>query len=397
MHLEFGEIDLLDPALHDAPWPLYTWLREKSPLYQDRNGIWCISRYDDIVKVSRDPDTFTSLEGNRPLLPADHSFIHLEGEAHRKRRELISEWFGPKAISKLEHHVRDVTNELIDNVIESGRTEFVADISAPLPARITCEMTGIPAERSEEVRELLDVFIRGGNGPAHVTDEVNDAFFKFGLIHMDLVEAHRAEPRDNLLSVWLGARIDGEPLNEDQLLFEHTMLMVGGSETTRNAISTGVLELASRPGQREWLRTHPEGIPNAVEEIIRWATPFISMSRVATRDVAWGEHTIREGETLLLLYPAANRDPRKFDEPEAFNVRRNFVKGQLAFGYGRHFCLGARLARSEAMVVFQELLRRMPDWAVSGTPQFSQSSFIRGLNALPLSFTPGPRSAPRPA
>lgn len=393
MHLEFGEIDLLDPATHDAPWPLYTWLREECPLYQDKNGIWCVSRYDDIVKVSKDPDTFTSLEGNRPLLPADHSFIHLEGDLHKQRRDLISEWFGPKAIAKLESHVRDVTTELLDTVIESGHTEFIADIAAPLPARITCEMTGIPAEMSEYARELLDVFIRGGNGPDHVTEEVNDAFFKFGLMHMDLVEQHRAEPKDDLLSVWLNATIDGEPMNEDQLLFEHAMLMVGGSETTRNAISCGVLELATRPEQRQWLIDHPEGIPNAVEEIIRWATPFISMSRMATRDVAWGDHTIRAGETVMMLYPSANRDPRKFKDAETFDVRREFTKGQLAFGYGRHFCLGARLARSEALVVFQELLRRVPDWSIDGTPTYSSSSFIRGLTSLPLAFTPGKRVA----
>ncbi len=392
MHFEHGEIDLLDPAIHDDPWELYTWLREEAPLYRDRNGLWYVSRYDDIVKVSKDPDTFTSLEGNRPGLPADHSFIHLEGDAHRKRRDLIAEWFGAKAIARLEGHIRDVVTELIDAVIESGRSEFVADISAPLPALITCEMTGIPAERAEEVRALLDVFIRGGNGPDHVTEEVNDAFFQFGLIHMDLVEEHRVRPRDDLLQVWMDARIDGEPMNEDQLLFEHTMLMVGGSETTRNAISCGVLELARRPEQRAWLVANPDGLPNAVEEIIRWATPFISMSRTATRDVRWGEHTIAAGDGVVMLYPPANRDPRKFTDPETFDVRRTFQKGQLAFGYGRHFCLGARLARSEALVMLQELLRRIPDWRIDGTPTFTSSSMIRGPATLPLAFTPGPRS-----
>lgn len=389
MHYEFGEIDLLEPTTHDDPWVLYTWLREKSPLYQDKNGVWCVSRYDDIVKVSKNPEIFTSLEGNRPLLPADHSFIHLEGETHRKRRDLIADRFGPKAVAAVEGHIRAVATELIDRVIEAGETDFVADIAAPLPARIMCEMTGIPAELSDEVREILDVFITAGSGPTHVTEQVNDAFFRFGLIHMDLVEAQRGQESDNLLSVWMNARIDGKPMNEDQLLFEHAMLMVGGSETTRNAISSGMLELARHPEQRQWLLEHPEGMPNAVEEIIRWSTPFVSMSRTATQDVEWGEHTIRQGDCVIMLYPAANRDPRRFEDPESFNVRRVFDKPHLAFGYGRHFCLGARLARTEAQVVIEEALRRMPDWELAGTPRYNSSSFIRSITHLPLRFTPG--------
>ena len=385
------EVDLIAPETHVDPWPLYEWLREEAPCYQDSNGIWCVSRYDDIVAVSMDPETFTSTEGNRPLLPADHSFIHLDGDAHRMRRGLVDRFFGLRAVRKMDQHLRDVTNGLIDEIIETGRTDFVHDVAAPLPARIMCEMTGVPAEMSEEVRSWLDVFVKAGSGPDHVVEATNDAFFKFGLLHMDLVEMHRAEPQDDLLQVWIDAELDGEKMNEDQLLFEHTMLMVGGSETSRNAISSGMYALASRPEQRQWLLDNPDGMNNAVEEIVRWATPFISMSRTATRDVELHGQKIKEGDCVLLLYPAANRDPRKFDDPHTFNVRRKFKKGQLAFGYGRHFCLGARLARAEVKVVFEEVLRRMPDWQLDGEPTWALSSFIQGATKLPLTFTPGPR------
>ncbi len=386
-----GELDLIAPQTHVNPWPMYEWLRENAPCYRDKNGIWCVSRYDDIVAISMDPDTFTSTEGNRPLLPADHSFIHLDGPSHRMRRSLVEKWFGPRAIQKMEQHLRDVTNSLLDNVIESGKTEFVADVSAPLPARIMCEMTGIPLEMSDEVREWLDVFIRGGNGPDYVDEMTNDAFFKFGLLHMDLVEAHRAEPQDDLLQIWIDADLDGEKMNEDELLFEHTMLMIGGSETSRNAITSGMAALAAHPEQRQWLLENPEGMNNAVEEIIRWATPFISMSRTATKDVEFAGQQIKEGDCVMMLYPPANRDPRKFDNPQQFDIRRNFKKGQLAFGYGRHFCLGARLARAEVKVVFEEVLRRMPDWELDGEPTLAVSSFIQGYTRLPLRFTPGAR------
>ena len=386
-----GEVDLICPETHIDAWPLYEWLREEAPCYRDKNGLWCVSRYDDVVAISKDPATFTSTEGNRPLLPADHSFIHLDGAHHRMRRGLIEKMFGPRAVQKMAQHLRDVTSGLVDNVIESGQTEFVADIAAPFPARIMCEMTGVPLDMAEQVREWLDVFIRGGNGPDYVDEATNNAFFNFGLLHMDLVELHRANPQDDLLQVWIDAELDGNRMNEDQLLFEHTMLMVGGSETSRNAITAGMVALARHPEQRAWLIDHPEGLSNAVEEIIRWATPFISMSRVATRDVVIHGETIQQGDTVMMLYPAANRDPRKFDNPQSFDIRRSFKKGQLAFGYGRHFCLGARLAREEVKVVFEAVLRRMPDWQLNGEPTRAISSFIQGFTSLPLSFTPGPR------
>lgn len=394
---EFGAIDILEPTTHDNPWPLYTWLREECPLYQDSNGVWVVSRYDDIVSISRDPDTYTSLNGNRPLLPADGSFIHLEGEAHKKRRDLVAEAFGPKAVARMEGHLRDIITGLIDAVIERGETEFVEELAAPLPARIMCEMTGIPLDRAEEVRGMLDAFILAGNGPAQLTEAVNEAFMQFGLLHMDLVEARKEAPTDDLLSLWVHARIDGKPMTEDQLLFEHTMMMVGGSETTRNAISGGIYELARHPEQRQWLIENPDGLPNAIEEIIRWTTPFVSMSRTATRDVAWGDHIIREGDCIKMLYPPANRDPRKFEDAHLFNVRRSFARPHLSFGFGRHFCLGARLARVETQVVLTELLRRMPDWSVVNEPVLASSSFIRGFKRLDLAFTPGPRLGGGPA
>jgi cytochrome P450 family 142 subfamily A polypeptide 1 len=392
MHHEFGELDLLDASHHADPWPLYDWMREEAPAYKDANGHWYVTRYDDIVAVAKDPDTFTSIEGNRPTLPPDHSFIHLDGEAHKARRDLIKDWFSPRAMKQYEQHVRDVASELIDAVIERGTTEFVGDISKPLPARIMCEMTGVPPEMQEQVTEWLDVFTRAGQNAKFVDESVNDAFFGFGLMHMDLVEERRAEPKNDLLSLWVNASPGGGPMNEDQLLFEHTMLMVGGSETSRNALSGGLYMLTQHKDQRDWLRDHPEGLNNAIEEILRWTTPFMSMSRTLTKDVVMHGQQMKAGETIVMMYPPANRDPRHFDDPHRFDVRREFKKGQLAFGFGRHFCLGAPLARLEVKVVMEEVLKRMPDFDLAGEPVFQRTSFIRGLIELPLRFTPGATS-----
>jgi cytochrome P450 family 142 subfamily A polypeptide 1 len=180
-------------------------------------------------------------------------------------------------------------------------------------------------------------------------------------------------------------------MDEDDLLFEHTMMMIGGSETARNAISGGVLELSGLPDQKELLAKNPALLNNVAEESTRWVTPFIRMSRTATADTVFAGAEIKKGQELIMLYPAANRDPRKFNDPYKFDVTRDFSTVKtIAFGYGHHYCIGAFLALAEAKAVFQRLMERMPDWR-AGEPVMTHSSFIRGLKSLPIEFTPGPR------
>ncbi len=387
-------IDLMDPATHSGdPWPLYTWLREEAPVYWDPiNELWAISRYDDIMTVSRNARQFWSTEGNVPKMPADPSFINLDGKAHRDRRKLVSALFSPRAIAKMADHIRDAVDELIDEVIEQGSCEFVADIAAPLPVRMIAEMTGIPSEWHPFLLEWLDEFVKGGNGPDHVTMEVNEAFINFGALHMELVDQRREEPQDDLLTLWVNAEIDGEKLDEDQLLFEHTMMMIGGSETARNAISGGVAALAEHTDQREWLLANPKGCANAMEEATRWVTPFIRMSRTATEDCDLVGTPVKKGDEVMMMYPPANRDPRRWERPDEFDVQRDFkATRNLAFGFGNHFCIGAHLARMEGQIVFEQLLKRMPDWRIAGEVTHQESSFVRGITSMPLEFTPGKR------
>ncbi|MDP6931387.1 MAG: cytochrome P450 [Myxococcota bacterium] len=391
---QFGAVDLLDPDTHAGdPWPLYEWLREEQPMYWDAiNELWCISRYDDIIGLARQPELYTSSEGNVPKMPADASFINMDGKQHYDRRKLVAAYFKPSAIRKMEQHIRDAVDLLIDEVIERGECDFVEDIAAPLPVQLIGEMTGIPEEYFGMVREWMDVFVTGGSGPDHVTDEVNEAFINFGALHMELVDQRRQAPQDDLLSIWVQAEIDGQKMDEDDLLFEHTMMMIGGSETARNAISGAVLELAGLPDQKALLQANPELCANAAEEATRWVTPFIRMSRTATQDSRFAGAQVIEGQELIMLYPAANRDPRKFDDPYRFDVERDFGKARsISFGYGHHHCIGSFLALAEAKATFQALIERMPDWRVVGEPVPTRSSFIRGLKSLPISFTPGSR------
>ncbi len=387
-----GPLDLLDVDLHtDDPFPIYAWLREKHPVYQDANGVWWVSTYDDVAKVALDTETFTSTNGNRPLLPNDEGFMHLDGKEHMKRRGHIQNLFTPSAAQMMEQHIREVTDELIDAVIEQGHCDFVDDIAAKLPVRIIGEMTGVPAEYWDSVREWLDTFGEGGNGPNWVTEEVNEAFFSWGGMHMQLVDDRKENPQPDILTMWTMAHFEGVELNDDQLLWEHTILTFGGSETTRNAMSGGLLELLRHPAQMNWLKENPAGIENAAEEIIRYTCPFVAMSRTARKDTEIRGVKIAEGECVAMLWPAANRDPSRFENPESFDIQRSFKNRSLAFGIGRHVCIGAYLARMETKVCIEQVLARMPDIALDGEPVKARSSFVRGLKKFPVRFTPGAR------
>ncbi|TNE84865.1 MAG: cytochrome P450 [Deltaproteobacteria bacterium] len=389
---DFSHLDLLDPKTFDGDTrPLMDWLCEKGVYYDPNSDMWVAASYDALVAVAKDPETFHSEEGNVPKLPNDPSFINLDGKKHRTRRGLIKHLFTRPAVAKLEDHIRDAVDKLIDDVIEQGECEFVDALAAKLPIQIITEMTGIPPEYREEVHRAMDVFMLGGNGPDHVTEEVNEAFINFGFIHMMLADERRENPQDDLLSIWVQAMDKGE-MTEDDVLFEHTMMMIGGSETTRNVVSGAVQVLAERPELREALLADPSLIENAAEEAIRWVTPFIRMSRTATKDTVLMGHEIKKGEEIMMVYPAANFDPTKFEEPYTFDIHRDLKSTKvLSFGFGTHFCIGAFLARLEVKVALEQLLKRIPDWELVGAPERVSSSFVRGIKSMPIRFTPGER------
>lgn len=383
------KVDILKIETHTDAWETYRWLREEDPVYWDEtNELWVISRYDDVVAISRDPETWTSEEGNRAKLGKDASFIHMDGPEHLKRRGLIQKQFTKGACEHMEHGMRAMVRSLLQPALERGQAEFVEEIAAPFPLRVINRMLGNPPEMDAKLNYWLDVFTHGGNGPEYVTEEVQESYLDFAGYHYDLTEKRMEEPKEDLISLWLNAKIDGVPLDDEQVLFEHTMVLVGGSESTRNVMSGGLYQLITHPEQWDWLKAHPEDIPNAVEEMTRWVSPFVSMSRTVTRDVEFGGKQMKEGQELVMLYPAANRDPRAFDDPDTFNVRREFPKKPLAFGYGRHHCLGANLARLEIRIILEEVIAACSKVELAGEPTWRVSSFIRGPKTMPVRFIP---------
>ena len=384
----FEHADLLDPSTNSHnPWPLYNWLREEAPVFFDRNNeIYAVSRYDDVKRISKQHDTFISGEGVRPKMPGEPSMIHCDGQAHSRQRSLVAKGFTPKRITQLEGHIRNIASELIDAMLPRGKGDLIADLACPLPSYVIGDLLGHSRDEIAQLQEWTDIFVQGGCGPQYVTEEVDGAFEQFMEFHERAMEARQRSQSDDLLTLWLNAEIDGHRLQDYQILFEHTLLMVGGSETTRNAISGGLEALMNNPQQWNYLVEHPEGIDNAIEEILRFTSPFVNMARTTSRDVELHGVTIPEGSEILMLYPPANRDPRHFDDPDTFDVTRELRSTPLAFGYGKHICLGAPLARLEIRVVLEEVLARFEDMRIGGEVVPHVSSFIRGAKSMPITF-----------
>lgn len=397
--MSFEGTDLLALDVHtDDPEPFYEWLREECPLYYDENNeMWAVSRYEDVCYVSKHPELFCNSQGVVPGVPLDlwpdDAMINKDGDAHTRQRKLVSKGFSPRRIAEMGDTIRQITTDLIDAVAPKGEADLVRDVARPLPMLIIGDMLGYPRERVEEVLEWTDVYTHAGCGPAHITEEVQDAFANFCEFHEEQLEDRKANPGNDLISVWLRAEIDGEGLSEDTIMFEHNLLLVGGSETTRNAISMGMVELMRNPDQQEWLvdnLDNADAIETAMEEMIRWATPFVRMKRTLTQDVELHGKTMKAGDELVMLYPAASKDPRAYERPQEFDIRRKPKAAPLAFGYGAHFCLGASLARMEARTAIELLLRKLPDMHLQeGNPPVQRpSSFIRGYVTVPIAFTP---------
>jgi len=415
--LDVGEIALSDLDLWMRPdrEGMFAKLRDEAPVsfheegdYTDPDtgiaylppgpGYWAVTRYADAMQVSRDPVTFHSAPSiNIADIPAEvgewlGSMINMDAPKHTKLRLIVNRGFTPRQVARIEELVHEQAIEIVDRLLERGDCDFVTEVAAALPLQIICDMMGIPRSDNQRIFELTNIIL-GFTDPEYASkgDDLLAAgmeLFNYGLA---LAEDRVANPRDDITTTLMQAEIEDENgrhrLSTGELGSFFLLLVAAGNETTRNAISHGLLTLSAFPDQRQLLLDDFETVgPTAVEEIVRWATPVVHFRRTATRDTEVGGQPIGEGEKLVIYYNSANRDERQFDDPFRFDLTRT-PNEHVGFGAGGpHFCLGANLARREIRVMLEELYRRVPNIEAAGEPAMLRSNFIHGIKHLPCTF-----------
>ncbi len=404
-----ADVDLTDPELYRKGFPheVFATLRREKPVCWQTipdgfpgshdEGFWVLSRHDDVQAANRDAELFSSLDGptlsHQPEM-SGAMLVSMDGREHVRQRRLISAGFTPRMIGRLEEQVRRWAVSTVEHALELGTCDFVSEVAYPLPMHMIADIVGIPVEDREWLFALTTKFLQGVGPERAMSPEehlgIQVQMFEYA--HR-LGEQKRADPQDDVWTMLSTVEVesdDGEraSLSEIELDLFFLLLTVAGSETTRNALSTGLMALLDNPSQLEVLRREPDAMRPAVEEILRWASPVCYFARRATRDTEIRGVPIAAGEQISLWYPSANRDEAVFDDPFQFNIRRAHNPHVAFGGGGPHFCLGASLARREIATLLEELLARATSIEIVGPPTYSLLSIdnpiVLAVRELPV-------------
>jgi cytochrome P450 family 142 subfamily A polypeptide 1 len=405
----YDDVDLNDPRLYDDPWAFYRWLRTEQPVwFNSASGLHAIARHADVVEISKNAELYSAAAGVRPLVPVPMSIISMDDPEHARQRRLISRGLTPRQVRDLTGHIRELSNQILDEVQDRGRIDFVQEFAIHVPLIVIAELMGLDPATRDRLYKWSDAMM-DGDGHMDMDDPVllraGEAFGEYTDVCRQLIETRRENPENDIISILTHAYDEGalewnestkalvkldDELSNDELLMFCVLLIVAGNETTRNAISGGLRGFSLFPDQQQKLIANPDLIDCAVDEIIRWSSPVISFIRTVTRDHSLHGVDLHKGDRVLLLYQSANRDESVFDAPDELRIDRS-PNPHVAFGFGPHFCLGANLARLEVKVVFEELFRRLPDIHVedpTGPLDRGDSALVMAIQHLPALFTP---------
>ncbi|WP_216892213.1 cytochrome P450 [Nocardia alni] len=419
---DLSKLFRLEPELVRCPYPLYDVLRDEAPVtYDEQLRAWVVTRHDHVVEALRAPETFSSAQASGPssvtglaqrLLDDPATSATLRAQAtrrvqlskspvllftdpplHKRQRLLVSAAFHPRRINLLEPDVRRLTNELIDGFLDAREVELVTQFSILLPMTIIATMLGVPPENMDTFKKWSNAFTAGVGALEQTPEQVAGIFAavdEFYDYFTEQVEARRSQPRDDLLSDLVEARMEGEqPLTIDEILQMLVQFLVAGNETTTNMITSIMFRLAGDKALQDRVRADPSLIPSLVDEMLRLESPTQGMFRVATKDVVLGGQAIPAGALVFLCYAAANRDPSVFAAPGSVDLDSDRPP-HLAFARGEHFCLGINIAKLELRVAVEILLARLDDITLaepSRSAEYHRSFMLRGLESLPLRFT----------
>lgn len=399
----------LDPAFLRDPYPVYRRLQTHAPMFKIPLGVWLVSRYHDVQQVLRDPrliHRFEDIARRRAgaRLPTSAAFQSMSRwmlltnpPDHTRVRGLVAKAFSARRVESLRPRIQEIVDELIDRAIGAqgarGRMDIMTALARPLPVIVICELLGVPGE--DRGRFLADGCIprhflepRPLSGPE--VDEMDRAVLDLGGYLGGLCEQRRADPRDDLITAMVQAEEHGDRLSPEELSANLVLLFAAGHETTVNLIGNGLLALHQHPAELEKLRADPSLVPNAIEEMLRYDNSVqIAGARCTTEPTTIGGVELGPGEQLVPVVGAANRDPEAFPDPDVFDVTRSFENKPLSFGGGIHFCIGAQLARLEAAVLLDTLLRRLPTLEIENVdaPRWYPSFTLRGLETLPARWS----------
>jgi len=414
--LKLQDINLLDREVYTRgiPHEWFAFLRANAPVYRHPEsaqsggpGFWVISKYDDVVQVSRDVATFSSrcsslaLEeveqpGRRPPEVAQNANIimHMDPPEHSKYRRIVSRAFVPRMINALEGHIRDLCGQVLDAAIAKGTCDFVPDISSELPIRVICELLGVPSEDRHYILDLSNR-IAGSEDPEFLVgeDQMAEAQGEMFAYAQKMAEQRLKSPGGDVVSMMLAGEVDGENLSPLDFNVFFLLLAVAGNETTRTTATAGLHALIDNPDQYAALVADPGLIPQAVEEMLRWASPVQWFPRVATRDTGIRGINIARGDRVVHFLVSANFDEEVFADPFRFDIRRN-PNPQISFGGGGpHYCIGAPLARLQLRILFEELVKRVPRIKAAGQAEYLRSIQMCGIKHLPIDLSAAQRAS----
>ena len=385
-------IDLLDPALYQSnPHDVWAWMRANEPVYRDeKNKLWGITRHADVMDVERRSSVFSSEGVYRAVLsPGESNMIAQDDPRHRQQRMLVQPQLTHAGVATRTAEVEALVAELVAEAVAQGEFDVVELIAGQLPARMTARLLGFPEEMWPEVKSWSERLMRTDmrDRDPVIMNEFIDANREFLGAMMPIMQEVSACPRNDFMSIWANAEIDGQKLPPEAIFHEVGLFIAGGAETTRTAISHGLRVFVDHPDQWEEMAAKPELINSAVEEVLRWVTPLNNFFRMALTDDVVGGQPIAAGDRIIMLYPSANRDEAVFENPFEFDIHRN-PNPHLSFGFGTHLCIGANLARLVLTTVFRELSARATGLSVVSEPDVEANIFARAVKSFQIRVTP---------
>ncbi len=400
------ELDKWETFINGQPFELFERLRKEAPIYWHEEslefepGFWALTKHEDIIAVSKDPQTFSSAVGGHLMTMGDPAvvdptavaaivgnMIGMDPPDHQIYRKMVAPSFTPKAIRSLEDDMRLKIRELLDNVSDKGEFNFVTEISEQLPLWVLCEMMGIEESERPRIRDLVNNLTDASiNADPDKSMQVWFNYMELFKMGRDMIEERRKNPTDDLMSVVANTKVEGGELPPELLDGFFLLMVIAGNETTRNTITGGLMALTENPEEREKLLKDPTLISNATDEMLRWVTSVIYFRRTATKDTQIRGQDIKKGDKVVMWYGSANRDEDIFENGHLFQVDRQNAKKHLAFGAGEHLCLGNRLGHMQIRILFEEMLQRYPNIHSTSEPVRVPSNFLAGISELKVSI-----------